>query len=431
MKKLILLDLFLAILSPMVLAEDNSFTYALFSKLQQTENGNIIVSPFSVEQAIGMVANGAKGATLDELLNLNGDESLAALNLRNQNSRTVLDQHANDSITGLKITNSVWHLPSFALLPMFKDSVQLRYNAHIDTTNFAMQQGVERVNQWVSDGTDQMIPSIYDEPQSDLAISLINTTLFRGHWSGGMHAYLSSKGAFQNADGSGTSVDIVTLNPNNPTRLYMNNEFVAAEAAFITQDYGYNYHVLFILPVSAHQMPELTYEAWTNLMQNLQYVQTRIMAPKFDINYKKELLPTIQNMGGFIHGDFSGVSEGNVFVNSIKHFSRLTLDEDGMSAAAATVIDMPTGMPEDVERVELELNRPFYIAILSSEMTEPIFLARINHLDGEDCPAPEVQDFALGINNIATTSVTKQFVKGQLLIHCDDKTYNAQGIRVK
>ena len=115
MKRTSFLILLLAVWMPLMQAE-NTFPFAIFEKMQQTVEGNIIVSPASLEQAIGMAANGAVGTTLPPLLDLTGDESLSALNQRNQTMAELLNEHRDDTVSYMRVANSVWHLPYVTLL---------------------------------------------------------------------------------------------------------------------------------------------------------------------------------------------------------------------------------------------------------------------------------------------------------------------------
>ena len=430
MKRTSFIILLLAAWMPLMQAE-NTFPFAIFEKMQQTIEGNIIVSPVSLEQAIGMAANGAQGVSLNELTALTDDNSLAALNQRNQQMAELLNQHRNDSVSYMRVANSVWHLPKLALQQPFRDSVVARYNARIDTANFATQQGIDSVNAWVCDNTDSLITKILGKPDPTLTVALINATLFHGAWDRSFEPYLFGKQPFLNADGSGTNVEMVRLKNENMTTLYLDDALVAVEVRFSGQDYASYYRVLFILPRDYENMVALTAERWHNLLEHQQHQYVNILVPKFDVSCNEEMLPRLREMGAFVTNDFSGIAP-ETFVQSIIHSTRMTLDEEGMSAAAVTALLCAMGMPEPKQFVDFIINRPFYVAIMAEGTDEPVFLAKIKQLAGDACVAPKAEFITLGLENLqGATHATKFLRNGQLFLETPTATYTATGQQVK
>lgn len=425
-KGLFTVVLIVGLLVPGVKAE-NTFPFVIFEKMQQEIEGNVIVSPFSLEQAIGMAANGAGETALPELLALTGDESLAAMNQRNQELMNLLRQHENDSLSYMRVANSVWHLPMLELMQSFQDSVTLRYDAKIDTANFAMQYGIDSVNQWVNDNTDGLIKKILEQPNPMLDVALINATLFHGAWA--VDTWIAGKKPFLNADGSGTNIDVVCMGPSSHKDLYLDDDFVGVGVRFAADDYIPHYRVMFILPRDYQYTGSLTAEKWQNLLQHRQSGEVHLEVPKFDVSFNKDVLPWLKDLGAFVHNDFSGI-EPNAYVSNVIHSTRMTLDEKGMSAAAVTMIGVATGMPDHIEYVTI--NRPFYVAIMADGANEPIFLASIKKLEGDACQAPTAQYLTLGVENVRAGETFVKFIRdGKLLIETENGTFDATGRMVE
>ena len=431
MKRTSFLILLLAVWMPLMQAE-NTFPFAIFEKMQQTVEGNIIVSPASLEQAIGMAANGAVGTTLPPLLDLTGDESLSALNQRNQTMAELLNEHRDDTVSYMRVANSVWHLPYVTLLEPFRDSVVARYDARIDTANFATQQGIDSVNAWVCNNTDSLITEILEKPDPTLVVALINTTLFHGAWDWSLNPYAVGKQPFLNADGSGTNVEMVQIKDLYRTApVYLDDELVAVGVKFSGQDYASYYRVLFIMPRDYENMVALTAERWHNLLEHKQQQYVNILVPKFDVSCNEEMLPRLKEMGAFVANDFSGITP-EAFVQRIIHSTRMTLDEKGMSAAAVTALMCATGMPEPKPFIDFIVNRPFYVAIMAEGSDEPVFLAKIKQLAGDACAAPMAEHITLGLENLqSATRATKYIRNGQLFLETTSGTYSATGQQLK
>ena len=61
------------------------------------------------------------------------------------------------------------------------------------------------------------------------------------------------------------------------------------------------------------------------------------------------------------------------------HGVRVAADEDGLTATAYTLISAPsTGMPEQLEQIEFNVNRPFLFVVTSRDGL-PLFAGTVEH----------------------------------------------------
>ena len=75
--------------------------------------------------------------------------------------------------------------------------------------------------------------------------------------------------------------------------------------------------------------------------------------------------------------DFSALSDGDTVLSSIQHAARMTIDEEGATAAAFTVaMEKGAAMPPE-EETDFILNRPFVVAITTRDGL-PLFLGIVN-----------------------------------------------------
>lgn len=420
----------------LIWAEDNAFAFNLFELMQQKDADNIIISPTSLEQAIGMSANGAEANTLNEILSLTNDFSLAELNRRNQQDAEILNRYSDDTISHMSVANSVWHMPFVELYQTFKDSVTLRYNAYIDSTNFGTQEGIDKVNNWVSNRTNNLIKQVLDKPDDQLALTLINTVLFSGKWSKDIIAdnYYQGPQPFLNADGSGTMVDMLQLVSYNYLPLYVEDDFAAVSLNFAQEVFQTKmpYQIFFIMPRDPQRLVPFTGQNWKNLLSNGTYQNVIVRVPKFDLSCSKDMLPTLREMGAFNTNSFPGISEMARYVDNILHFTRIKLDENGVEAAAATEIGYPCGSPgEESPLTNFIVDRPFFVAITAQGVDEPVFIGRINKIEGQACKAPAPVIFN-AIDNVSTAASAKKFIRnGQVLINKNGVTYNTLGIIIE
>ena len=148
----------------------------------ESKDENVLVSPLSIQLALAMTANGAKGQTREEMETLlGGDISLDELN-------SYLYAYVNslpvDEKYKLEIANSIWYRDSEKLtvkdefLQTNKDYYDAEvYKAPFDNTT------VDDINGWVSDNTDGMIDKIIQEIDDETIMYLINAIIFDAEWN--------------------------------------------------------------------------------------------------------------------------------------------------------------------------------------------------------------------------------------------------------
>ncbi|MBO7739637.1 MAG: hypothetical protein J6S18_04620 [Oscillospiraceae bacterium] len=125
----------------------------------------------------------------------------------------------------------------------------------------------------------------------------------------------------------------------------------------------------------------LSREGW----DNSKFLIVNMSVPKFDVVSDIDLADGLKSMGitdvfdpnvsNFtpMTADMDGIA-----VSQAKHAARVTIDEEGCTAAAYTVIAMAGGaMPPD-EEVDFVLNRPF-VFVLTSMDGLPLFTGVVNN----------------------------------------------------
>ena len=132
-------------------------------------NKNLIISPLSAYQVLGVTTNGAKGKTLEEMLLVLGNKNLDELNKINTNILSSMDQFST-----IEIANAV--MTKFNLNKNFVTSAN-KYKATITTL-----KGVSQVNKWCSIKTKCTITKIIEKLDPNTLMVLLNAVYFKGEW---------------------------------------------------------------------------------------------------------------------------------------------------------------------------------------------------------------------------------------------------------
>lgn len=421
MKRIFLLLLAVTAVAPLF-AQNDHFAFNFFERMQELDNHNVLISPLSIKQAIGLAANSAQNETLSEILSLSDDESLGALNLRNQQEASVAIRHQYDTLSGVKLANSVWYKPEMITLSdAYRDSLINRYAAEIRAADFGTQAGVDSLNAWVSRQTNGLIPKLMESPDAYKLLSLVNAVYFKGTWWDEM--FPAGNQAFRNADGSGTNVEMMQYGKADDN-LYYQKDFIAFKKDFVSadEDEYLSYSMYFVMPRDPEHISNLTESVWQELLSNRITAELHVKMPKFDIGCNADIKPVLQDMGAFIHNQYADFEE----VNKINHITRLKVDEKGAEAAAVTEIIVSAGIAEPQPIIDIEVDRPFYVVIKDRKMADPLFMGRVNFIKGENCEAPVAKIFS-DIENVRSASPEKIMQNGQLIIRKDGKDYSVTG----
>lgn len=115
------------------------------------------------------------------------------------------------------------------------------------------------------------------------------------------------------------------------------------------------------------------------------YMTIDLSVPKFDVSADTDLSGALRALGVtdvFDAGkaDFSPLTDkaDDIFLSQAKHSARVTIDEEGVVAAAYTVMVACRSRPcPPDERVEFTLDRPFLFAV-TGESGEILFAGIVN-----------------------------------------------------
>ncbi|KAF7059965.1 hypothetical protein CFC21_066799 [Triticum aestivum] len=166
-----------------------ALTHRLADQLSVTRENpsNVAFSPLSIYSALSLVAAGARGGTLDELLAVLGASSRDELAA---NGRFVVEHALADrSPSGgprVAFASGVWHDAGRALEPAYREAVVASYLAEIRAVDFRnkAEESREEINKWVAAATGKLIDSILppESVSEDTAVVLANAIYFKGKW---------------------------------------------------------------------------------------------------------------------------------------------------------------------------------------------------------------------------------------------------------
>lgn len=356
-------------------------------KRQFSDSENVMISPYSIMQAMGMLTNGADGETLTELEEVMGGISVDELNKYLKQWRI---NQPNEEFCKLTTANSIWARNDENRIkprPEFLQTTADYYNSEVYVAPFD-DTTLEDINAWVNQKTDEMIPKIIDEISPEAIMFLINAVAFDAKWET-PYEHEATR-----------IMDFTDYNGNTQTAKML----CGIESHFIHDDHaegfykyynGKKYAFAALLPEEGMTVTEyinsLTPEHFSTLFAEPEAEKvswedmTMVRIPKFKYDYQTTLNETLQDMGmekSFSeYADFTKLtSVGHPSVSEVIHDTFIQLDEGGTKAAAVTAIIMKdTAAIMDAPN-ELNFDRPFVYAIVDTETDMPVFLGTLTNI---------------------------------------------------
>ncbi len=363
-------------------ADVTDFALRLF-KATYEGGENTLISPLSVLCALAMTANGARGATLEQMesaLGMTADE----LNRYLYSYVQFLPQGEKYKMS---IANSIWFTDDsrFTVNPDFLQTNADYYRADVYKAPFD-NRTLRDVNNWVKKETDGMIPKALDSLSPDAVMYLVNALAFEAEWAEIYEKKQVKDGIFTKEDGTKQNVELMYSSE---------GEYLEDESAcgFIKYYNGYKYAFAALLPKEGVSISEyldsLDGAALSVLLSEAHSATVSAAIPKFATEYDTELSETLINMGmtdafSDDNADFSGLgvyTDGNVFINQVIHKTYMRVDEKGTKAGAVTVVEMnkAESAPEIPKTVHLD--RPFVYMLIDCENNIPFFIGTVMDMD--------------------------------------------------
>ena len=338
---------------------------------------NIMFSPTSLNFALGMIAEGAKGETKEILDDYLGTNDFAAY------AKEYLDKikayNTEDESYGyqskVKIADAVWVDNGLTLQEKFKNTVSDSFGAEVEAVDFsAAEKTCDVINSWCDKNTEGLIPKIItpDLINDNTGLCLTNSLYFESGWSGEPWNVSDTEESF----GKKEKTKYMTCIGD---RYYENDKATA-----FGRDYANGLSFIGILPNDEGDFNLEDLDIGGLLKSNPEYDEVDCKMPKLNFETSTVLNDMLSSLGldnlFSSNADFSGIADQNVNVDTILQKTKLELDENGTKAAAVTAVTMEC-MSAAVEKEPIiktvELTRPFAFLIYDRSNDEILFIGKV------------------------------------------------------
>lgn len=370
----------------------------MFMKLENADK-NSLYSPLSLEMALGLLSEGADGATREQIMTFLGTEDYSqvaksimeyadSITTTKEKVESADDDQMLDSLyggynTALQIANSLWVGGRYSLQDTYLGVANDCYDAESASVDFTDAiKACEIINSWCEEKTNGLIKNMLKPDSIDpmLALILCNSVYFESAWT---EPWNVREGEFTNGDGR--VVKLGDMLYHTEDAYYETENAVAFGKKYIS---GATF--IGILPDEGKSLVDIDLDA---LLASKTYeYDVHASMPKLNYDFScEDLIPILTDLrvvDAFTPNALLTklVNESDdLCVSEVLQKCKIELDENGTKAAAVTVMmvkDNAVMLDEPARVKEVHLNRPFYYMIVDETLNQVLFIGAVNVIDG-------------------------------------------------
>jgi serpin B len=391
-----------------LVAGNTAFALHLYAALRGTVAGNLLVSPYSVSQALAMTYAGARGETAEQMaetLYFSEDQNalhtafgaLTADLVARGNAAASRDRR--QPARTLNAANGLWGEQTYPFSAAYTAALERYYGTELHEADFisAPEATREEINAWIEDQTEDRIQDMLAPgtiPRFTTFV-LANAIYFYGDWEHPFDPADTRDDSFILLGGTTVTVPFMTnwaYVPYARGKGFQVLELPYADSGFaltiILPDAGQFDAIDMALNVNRLDVavPGLTVNLLDVAVNRTVETNVAFYLPKFTFDTATmKLNDPLQSLGmvdafdpdraNFI-GMVDAVPPPSPVIGQVMHKAFIAVDERGTEAAAATVV---IGSPAATgpEPIEVRIDRPFLFLIRDTVTGTILFLGRV------------------------------------------------------
>lgn len=345
---------------------------------------NAALSPVNIYMALAMLAELTDGESRGQLLSLIGADSVEAL--REQASAVWRACSRDEEEIQSVLASSVWLRDDLGYVQETMDTLADTYYA----SSYRGEMGSGEINRAIQSWLNEQTRGLLEEQAATietnpLTVLLLATTIYySAQWTDEFNEELNYTDVFHAPSGD---VDAEYMYAGRFMEYYSGEGWGAVRLSlrggngmwFILPDEGVSMDALLqsdeVLGLMVSGPDELAGE----------YAVVHFAVPKFDIAAQLDLIGGLMELGvtdvfDSAVSDFTPMTTDTdvpIYVSEATHAARVKIDEEGVEAAAFTVITADGAAPEPEREIYFTLDRPFLFAV-SSQDGLPLFAGVVN-----------------------------------------------------
>lgn len=361
---------------------DRFFRESIPVLLSQEENA--ACSPVNIYMALAMLAESASGNSRDEILTLLGAKSIE--DLRDQVQDVWTAHYNDDGVNKTLLGNSLWLGGNGNYDMSVVQTLADCYYASVFQGTFGTEAMNNRLRTWLNEQTNGLLSDYVKNESFDpnTVLALASTIYYRANWADEFNEKNNITDKFTTADNKTRRVTYLCRTE--AQTYYRGDNFGAIS---LSLNDGSN--MWLVLPdegssvcdvLNAGEATKIVLSGGSDAQKSRYNVKLRL--PKFDVGSSADLVEKLRELGITdifepSVADFSSIMPtSDAFVEKVTHAARVKIDEEGVEAAAYTLITNNTTceIPQTLQDLEFYLDRPFLFYITGSDGL-PLFVGTV------------------------------------------------------
>ena len=361
----------------------NEMAFVLFEQVdKQAGGGNLMISPFSLTNALVMLANGADGNTLKQIKDVLGAKDMSIDDICKKYRDLDVYLKSIDSETSFANASSIWIDNKFPVKADFLMKNKEVFNAEVYNKPLATEKTMNDINSWCDKQTKGHIKDmLHDIPSSDSRVLLMNALYFNGAWAETFDKDNTKDDYFTNSDGSKSKVKMMhqTIDL---------QACVCKGVDLVMFPYGEgSFYMEIILPHKGENldacMKNLRNEHVSKMEDYASSYKVNISMPRMELRCETSFNSSLQALGmsdAFAkNANFSKITDKELYVSDIHQTTFIKVDEEGTEAAAETdeILKCKEVIPDTLD---FNMNRPFAYLIREKKTGTILFMGKVRKL---------------------------------------------------
>lgn len=354
----------------------------LAEALKVSQADRVVVAPMSAQMQLSIIANVCGPELRAQIVAALGTDDLEAVNSLAYKMANVLPQV--DSQVDFTEACSVWATDRHALNGAVASRLGEVFGIAPEVCDFTKADAcAQKINGWVNDKTQGMIPSIVTPADfnSELLAILANADYFKGAWTRPFKAEDTKQATFHGTNGTQTAS---MMNAKLTQSLaYEGTDF---SAVILPMGTGSNFNVTLAMPAEGTSLESLAAKDVKSMMQKMDFCTIKLGMPKFKAEgAKMDVNRVVAPLGvtalrtpetSSLFADAMAATY-DVFQSAVVSF-----DEQGAEAASVTWTHMATSTGEETapKEVEITFDRPFLFYITEARTGTILFAGAVRNL---------------------------------------------------
>ena len=340
---------------------------------------NLVLSPTSAAEALGLLYPAARGETaarIAQLLHLPAwsPDLVAAVQQHTQALAGLAapagtDLKSKDAPDSLRVSNRLWTAVGADPTPQYLDDVATAFDAGVEALDFRSDPdgSTDRINEQVSDDTAGLVEKLLDPPLTPDTYAVLTNAL---------HLDASWLSPFADTDQRPFAA------PGGERQVGMMHGAVGTARTadgWVAVELPYRDGTLAALAVLPPDGTDPCAVA-TDTLDALAAARSEpaaVVLPPLYVEQSHELLETLVALGLPRTGDFHGLGSADVEIARVVQKTYLAVDEQGTEAAAATAVVMEATSAMVAPAQEVVFDRPFLLLLTDTATGSPLFTAVI------------------------------------------------------